>query len=358
MQQVGRTSRLRCSVQPRCAPSDSRRSAGAETSSCPRNPGLADGQAKLTKAEAKAHAEAVELLKKDVLSYDDRVFVLDNWHEGANHINGSAGAFFTPSGLAGDFAIDACGGRTIDLCAGIGVLAFHVFWRGYYARGQGAPEREIVCIERNPAYVEVGRKVLPEAKWICADVFDFDLRGLGHFGCAIANPPFGATPRSGSGPRYTGRSFEFHLIDIASDIADYGAFIIPQMSAPFEYSGVQCYRERKSEDYLKFAEQTGIHLEAGCGVDCSYHRDVWRGVAPNVEVVCANFEDMPRNKARSPTDPEAELRALWTEKRAPLDRQDAIIAEVAAKAKAGIRFVEPPVQADLLAEIERSSSKR
>ncbi|MHC2251940.1 hypothetical protein ACVILK_001632 [Bradyrhizobium embrapense] len=116
--------------------------------------------AKLTKVEARAHAKAVELLKKDVLTYDERVFVLDNWHEGANHINGSAGAFFTPTGLAADFAIDASGGRTIDLCAGIGALAFHVFWRGYYARSKGDPEREIVCIERNPAYVEVGRKVL------------------------------------------------------------------------------------------------------------------------------------------------------------------------------------------------------
>jgi hypothetical protein len=124
-------------------------------------------------------------------------------------------------------------------------------------------------------------------------VFDLDLASLGRFRSAIANPPFGAMPRRGNGPRYTGRAFEFHLIDLASDIADYGAFIIPQASAPFEHSGVQCYRERRSADYLKFAEQTGIHLEAGCGVDCAYHRDAWKGIAPNVEIVCANFEDMP-----------------------------------------------------------------
>ena len=36
--------------------------------------------------------------------------------------------------------------------------------------------------------------MLPEAKWISVDVFDFDLKSLGHFGCAIANPPFSATP--------------------------------------------------------------------------------------------------------------------------------------------------------------------
>ncbi|MCP1843942.1 SAM-dependent methyltransferase [Bradyrhizobium sp. USDA 4524] len=306
--------------------------------------------AKLTKVEAKAHAEAVELLKKDVLTYDEKLFVLDNWHEGANHINGSAGAFFTPTGLAGDFAIDAGSGRMIDLCAGIGALAFHVFWRGYYGRSQGEPEREIVCIERDPAYVAVGRKVLPEAQWICADVFDFDLKGLGHFGCVIANPPFGATPRAGKGPRYTGRSFEFHVIDLVSDMADYGAFIIPQMSAPFEYSGAQCYRERKSADYLRFAEQTGIHLEAGCGVDCAYHRDGWKGVAPNVEIVCANFEDMPRNKARSSAEPEAKLRTIWSEKGLSVERQDALIAEIEAKAKAVFSFEERPVQPDLFTD--------
>lgn len=308
--------------------------------------------AKLTKAEAKAHAQAVELLKKDVLTYDERVFVLDNWNEGANHVNGAAGAFFAPTGLARDFAIDAYGGRTIDLCAGIGALAFHVYWRAHYARGHDEPQKEIVCIEHNPAYVEVGRKVLPEAKWICADVFNLDFASLGHFGSAIANPPFGATPRSGAGPRYTGRSFEYHLIDIASDIADYGAFIIPQTSAPFQYSGVQCYRERKNADYLRFTEQTGIHLEAGCGVDCAFYRDEWKGVAPNVEIVCANFEDMPPNKSRTTADPEGELRALWSKKGVSAERQDALIAEVESKARAGIRFDARPQQGDLFAKVE------
>jgi len=49
---------------------------------------------------------------------------------------------------------------------------------------------------------------------------------------------------------------------------------------------------------------------------------------------------------------------LWTEKGVPLERQDAIIAEVTAKARAGIRLVERPVQADLFAGIEPSGSKR
>lgn len=31
---------------------------------------------------------------------------------------------------------------------------------------------ELVCVELNPRYVEVGHKVLPEAEWICGDIFD------------------------------------------------------------------------------------------------------------------------------------------------------------------------------------------
>jgi predicted RNA methylase len=270
---------------------------------------------KLTKPQAKAHAAAVALLAKDVLTIDDKIFVLENWNEGANHVNGSAGAFFTPHGLARDFAIDAYGGRTVDLCAGIGALAFSVFWRSEWNRDRDQAPKQIVCIERNPDYVAVGRKILPEATWICADVFEVDYKALGHFGCAIANPPFGATPRAGKGPRYTGKAFEYHLIDLASDIADYGAFIIPQMSAPFQFSGVQCYGERKGAGYQQFAEQTGVHLEPGCGVDCNFYREDWKGVAPSVEIVCANFEDMARNKA-APIVAAAELRAP-----APIARQ-------------------------------------
>jgi hypothetical protein len=183
-------------------------------------------------------------------------------------------------------------------------------------------------------------------------VFDFDFASLGRFGCAIANPPFGATPRNGNGPRYTGRSFEFHVIDLASKIADCGAFIIPQMSAPFEYSGVQCYRERRSADYLRFTEQTGIHLEAGCGVDCAYYRDGWKGVAPNVEIVCANFEDMPRNRAPSSAEPGAELRAIRSEKGPSAEQQDALIAEIEAKAKAVFSFEECPIRPDLFTETD------
>ncbi|WP_312321236.1 hypothetical protein [Stenotrophomonas sp.] len=245
--------------------------------------------AKLSKAQAKLHAQACELLKKDVLTEDDKWFVLEHWQESANHVNTTAGAFFTPPGLANDFSVEIGGSacrRIIDLCAGIGGLSFRCHQRG---RWNGEPP-EIVCVELNPDYIAVGKKILPEATWICASVFD--LPDLGRFDFAISNPPFGATPRNGGkGPTYTGDKFEYHVIDVASKLALFGVFIIPQMSAGFTYSGRPYFERNESDAYKKFKQQTGISLEPGCGIDCDYYKNDWHGVSVTVEVVTSEFHE-------------------------------------------------------------------
>jgi hypothetical protein len=58
---------------------------------------------KLTKQQSKLHARACVLLEKDKLSYDEKIFVLENWHEGARHDQMTAGAFFTPLAYAQTF---------------------------------------------------------------------------------------------------------------------------------------------------------------------------------------------------------------------------------------------------------------
>lgn len=244
--------------------------------------------AKLSKQQIKAHAAAVDLLSKDVLTEDERDFVLENWRASANHINSAAGAFFTPIGLARDFSIEVHGRRIVDLCSGIGALA-----RAVLDRRSDHPE--MVCVEINPDYAAVGRKVVPEAEWIVADILH--LPDIGHFDCAISNPPFGSTKRNGSSARYTGAAFEYHLIDVASDIADYGAFIVPQMSAPFQYSGRPYFEARRSDAYVKFETQTGIVLEPNCGIDCAFYRGEWDGVAPAVEIVLADFTEARQRRA-------------------------------------------------------------
>lgn len=245
--------------------------------------------AKLTKQERKNHGQACALLQKDVLTLDDKIFVLENWHEGANHENGERGAFFTPSGLARDFGIDAGGGGdVIDLCAGIGGL---MFWLKLDGRIPG----RMVCVEINPAYIAVGRKILPDAEWIQADVFD-QLADLGKFALAISNPPFGAVRRSGNAPRYSGRKFEYHVMDIAADLAETGAFIVPQTSAPFIYSGGGHYREKRDAEFAKFAADTGIVMTAGCGIDTAFYKNEWHGVAPICEVACIDFDQARRDR--------------------------------------------------------------
>jgi SAM-dependent methyltransferase len=241
--------------------------------------------AKLTKPQTAAHKKACALLEKDVLSFDDRLFVLDNWQEGATHINGAVGAFFTPQSLARDFALEVGGNTILDLCAGIGSLSF----AAYHSRMHNE-KFAITCVEINPDYIEVGKKVLPEATWIRADALDLPANLTG-FDCAIANPPFGSVGQTTHSPRYSGSSFEYKVIDIASDRAEFGVFLIPQGSASFSYSGRQRFTETLSDKYLKFKQQTGIVLQPNCGIDTSVALKEWHGVCPVTEIVITEFVD-------------------------------------------------------------------
>lgn len=237
--------------------------------------------ARLSKQQSAKHAQAQDLLRKDVLTEDERLFVIESWDPSANHMNGVAGAFFTPYDLARDFQLTVGGRRIIDLCAGIGTLGRALL--------DFSPSEEIhlTCVEINPDYAAVGRKVLPEAEWIVADIFDpatiEALRAAG-FDWAISNPPFGPLKRSGGGGRYTGKSFDLHVVDVAAQIASGGSFILPAGSVPFAYSGRQDYQKRPTEATGKFREQTGVNFRMNLGIDCDVYLDAWKGVSPKVEI--------------------------------------------------------------------------
>ncbi|MEM1155167.1 MAG: methyltransferase, partial [Pseudomonadota bacterium] len=79
------------------------------------------------------------------------------------------------------------------------------------------------------------------------------------------------------------------MIDIASEIARDGVFIIPQLSSGFEFSGVQCYQRRESSKYTAFAEATGLFVDAGMGIDTSVTSDGWKGVKQRVEIALVDF---------------------------------------------------------------------
>ncbi|MFF8610847.1 methyltransferase [Streptomyces sp. NPDC015346] len=275
--------------------------------------------ARLSKEAAKAHERAAALVALDRdLTENEKEFVLDNWQEAATASHNLDGAFFTPEPLARDLSIEVHGDRIIDLCAGIGRLAYTC--RDYWGRRwNNQPPREIVCVEKNPAYVAVGRKILPEATWICADVLTVPTLGLGRFDTAISNPPFGAIPRSGNAPTYTGGRFEYHVIAIAAMLADFGAFIIPQRSAPFRYSGEPYYREERDRECARFEKETGIRLGPGAGFDTSMYRQEWRGVSPKVEVTVCDFDEKPAlNEAPDATPRVAELHLPRPRQRRPI----------------------------------------
>ena len=57
---------------------------------------------KMTKPQIRAQEKCEEILKKDSLTFEEKEFVYENWHEGFENANSVAGAFFTPYGLARD----------------------------------------------------------------------------------------------------------------------------------------------------------------------------------------------------------------------------------------------------------------
>lgn len=259
---------------------------------------------KLTKSQIQTHEKALELIERGNLSHDEMLLVLESYREDAEHMNSKNGAFFTPFGLARDFAlhIPYIYERTIkiiDLCAGIGSLSYAA---SMYGNDWSRCYSDITCVEINPDYVEIGKKLLPDAKWICGDVLDYNfLMSLGHFDCAISNPPFG-TIRSKHRREYSSGEFEYMLIEAAAQIANEGVFVIPQMSAPFIYSGTNNHRWLEGGRGRKFEERTGIKLEFNKGVDTAQYKNDWHGVAPVCEIVCCDFTERTGQISFNTTD--------------------------------------------------------
>ncbi len=267
---------------------------------------------KLTKMERKLHKQACVLLEKDVLTYDERWFVAEHWHEGAEHEQGDAGVFFTPLPIAGGVAMHATGfHRVIDLCAGIGRLSFSLYCRTLWHDDRP----EIVCVERSPKNIAVGRKILPEATWIEADVFDLstDLNG---FDCAISNPPYG---RVKTVPKHLKHSAEFEVVRVASRVAKYGVFVLPAASVPFSVGQSSSNRfDIPCEKYERFSAETGIKLEPNCGIITVGEDIKWRGTNIATEIALADFYNLPALNAEedeeaSISEPEGQMLFSFSE---------------------------------------------
>ncbi|MFF2206007.1 methyltransferase [Streptomyces sp. NPDC058145] len=241
----------------------------------------------LTREQARNHHKAMDLVAADRdLTRKEKEFVLDHYQPSASTTQALDGAFFTPREMARELATYDIGGdrpgeRIIDLGAGIGRLAFeavHADWRDR----EDLPLGEMVCVEKNPEYVRVGRRVLPEATWLCHDLLDAADMDLGLFDCAISNPPFGAISRSRDSAAYRPRQFEYHAIATAARVARRGIFIVPRTSVHEEHPS------QRTTSCLRFTRETGIELKT-TWMDADAWRDQWGGPTPRVTVVSADF---------------------------------------------------------------------
>lgn len=237
--------------------------------------------AKLAKNKLKLHNQALEMVRlidRD-LTMLEKEFILEHYKPYANHNVTETNAFFTPLELAMAATIEMPNPdehsqpvRIIDLCAGIGMLSFaYKHYSGYRT-----DDVEIVCVELEEEYVEVGRKILPEATWIHASILDLDTVSLGSFACFISNPPF---MKLGD---YKGT---YTTSKVGMGLARYGVVIVPQCNCPFEYSGKNQYTEVENKEYKKFENAEHIKYSVSC-IDTESIDDLkWDNVNVTTEVV-------------------------------------------------------------------------
>jgi hypothetical protein len=236
--------------------------------------------AKIAKNKLKLHNEALDLvrLERD-LTMTEKEFVLANYKPYAEHNVTATNAFFTPLELAMAATVEMPAPydyennvKVIDLCAGIGMLSFAY----YHYSGFRSGFIDLVCVELEAEYVEVGKKILPEATWIHGSILDIDTEKLGQFDCFISNPPF---MKLGD---YKGT---YTTSKIGMSLAEYGVIIVPQSNCPFRYSGQVQYTEEDNKDYNKFKAAEDIIYSSSC-IDTESIDDMkWDNVNITTEVV-------------------------------------------------------------------------
>lgn len=233
---------------------------------------------KLTKSELKLHEQAIGILGSASISEDDADFVFDNYHPGATN-NLTAGAiFFSPRGVAEEAAVmHGGGGRVIDLCAGIGIL-------GRSLLQHNRSITELVCVEINPEFVEIGKKLVPQARWICGSAFE-EIESLGVFDSGISNPPFGNI-KTDSKSKFS-RVVHLAIAELLLTHARDGAILIIPDG---DHSQLDRSNPMPSANYARFIEAYPQAVLDPCSTDIRCYKDQWKAAAPNVAIVNLGFE--------------------------------------------------------------------
>lgn len=233
-----------------------------------------------TKQQASNQLRIKDILRQKRLSDEDKEFVLDNY---IPDLAVKTGAFFTPRPIAHEVAVwsEASNDTVLDLCAGIGSLAYAV--KDLWPR-----PKKIVAVEQSEELVAIGKKLVPEATWVCGSIFDQALmKKLGKFGVVISNPPYGLRKIEADWLKYNGSS-DLMAVEVGLRSAGYGVFILPRPSVPWQYSYRDSYQQQSSPTLTKF-KAANPDLELGClSVDMSIYKDDWVDGISKVELVGIN----------------------------------------------------------------------
>ncbi|WVX87407.1 DNA methyltransferase [Vibrio phage EniLVp02] len=269
---------------------------------------------RISKAERAKHEQIVDLLEKDTLTQDEREWVIENLNEAAICEITRCGAFFTPIdyafGLAFELGSSHRSRSLLDLCSGIGLLAYAAYHHHSFFKETGY--NRIVCVEQNYDFVKIGKKLLPQATWIHGSIDDDHVKEQlteivkehGEFDDVISNPPYGIVPsmKDIQCPRYTGKHAHFKVMDIASQYAGRGTFIIPQNDAGFRYSGVQNFERVESSNFKKFVKDTGWRPDIGMGQDTTVF-PMFKNTKIQTEIVVIDYYENLIDDAQSKEEP-------------------------------------------------------
>lgn len=258
--------------------------------------------ARISKVESKLHTEAEALLGLErALTQDEVELVYRNWTPmAASNVTKNA-AFFTPADLArGMMLYCADEGDVLDLAAGIGMLS----WSALIESGNYGKHLHITAIELNPEYVAVGRKLLPQVKWINRSIFGLELlRDLlkqngGPFDAVISNPPFGTAPAGSPEARWLKYHGPLHMMaaEVSLYMAPRAIFILPETDTPYQRStgeGGALKPVNKTSKNLRQWQKT--FPDVYIGPSCIDTDDAeWQGASPHVQMVTLEVDDLGR----------------------------------------------------------------
>lgn len=256
---------------------------------------------RLSKMEWKNHEKACELLEGDKpLSWEERRFIAGNWRSSATNNVSKGGSFFTPYEIARLMhSWIPTKGRIVDFCAGIGTLSLAIMDMNENGKN------EFVCVEQNADFIEVGRRLVPEAEWIQADAYEkstwdrilAEIPG-GKFSRAMANPPFGKIPTANGDRKkldwlnFRG-SADLMACEIMMKIAHATIAIVPQDHARYVHSyGADKSRiYNRDMEYLKFMEKNPGIVLGTTPFDMQEFDELWNDVKIKVELVFIEEEN-------------------------------------------------------------------